>query len=107
MLSLKEQYEHPHWRRKSNEIIERDNYICRCCGEDSKQLHVHHLYYEKDRHIWDYDNESLVTLCKKCHKIIHFELAKLSGIIAFEILSGKIDVTDFLNNLRDKYYGRK
>ena len=106
MLSTKEQYEHPNWRRKSNEILERDNYTCRCCKSEVTQLHVHHLYYEKGLHVWEYDNEALITLCKKCHSEIHFDLAKISGIIAFEILSGHIDATDFLNRIKTNYNGK-
>lgn len=103
MLSKKEQYEHPLWRRKASEILDRDDYTCRCCGSKVTQLHVHHLYYEKGLHVWEYDNESLVTLCKNCHGKIIPELFKLSGIIAFEILSGKIDATDFLNRIKQDY----
>lgn len=100
MLSREEQYQHPFWRRKSNEILERDDYTCRCCKSKEIQLNVHHLYYEKGLLIWEYENESLVTLCKNCHEQIHFDLAKISGIIAFEILSGKIDAIDFLNRIK-------
>lgn len=106
MLSHKEQYEHPFWRRKTTEILIRDDFTCRCCGEDKKQLHVHHLYYEKGLHVWEYDNETLVTLCNNCHKIIHSDMAKLSGILAFEIVSGKIDATDFLNRIKSEYNGK-
>jgi 5-methylcytosine-specific restriction endonuclease McrA len=105
MLSRKEQYEHPNWRRKSNEILERDDYTCRCCKSKTIQLNAHHLYYEKGLLIWEYENEAIVTLCKKCHSEIHFELAKLAGIIAFEILSGHIDATDFLNRIKTNYNG--
>jgi len=103
MLSYEEQYQHPFWRRKSNEILERDDYTCRCCKSKVINLQAHHLYYIKDRHIWDYENEALVTLCKNCHEQIHFDLIKLSGIIAFEILSGKIDAIDFLNRIKQDY----
>lgn len=103
MLSYEEQYQHPFWRRKSNEILDRDDYTCRCCKSKETQLHVHHLYYDKELHLWDYENESLVTLCKHCHKNIHTDLPKLSGIISFEILSGKIDATDFLNRIKQDY----
>ncbi len=105
MLSKEEQYQHPFWRRKSNEILDRDDYTCRCCKSKTIQLNVHHLYYKKDFHIWDYENESLVTLCKDCHSTIHADLFKLSGIIAFEILSGKIDATDFLKRIKQTYNG--
>ena len=94
MLSREEQYKHPHWQKKRLEIMRRDKWQCKCCGESNKSLHVHHLYYEKDCHIWDMDNEGLVTVCFDCHKLLHNDLYKLSGIIAFKILSGKIDVTE-------------
>jgi 5-methylcytosine-specific restriction endonuclease McrA len=94
MLSIKEQYEHPHWQRKRLEIFRRDGWECRCCGATNKQLHVHHLYYENDLHVWEYDNEALATVCDKCHKLLHSELKKLSGIVAFKMLSGEIDITD-------------
>lgn len=102
MLSYEEQYQHPFWRRKSNEILERDDYTCKCCGSKTKNLHAHHLYYEKDVHVWEYDNEALVTLCNDCHKNIHKDLQKLSGIIAFRILTGDVDPTDFINHIKPK-----
>lgn len=90
MLSIKEQY--PHWQRKCLEIFRRDCWECRCCGETNKQLNVHHLYYDNDLHVWDYDNEALVTVCNDCHKLLHSELKKLSGLVAFKILSGEMDL---------------
>jgi hypothetical protein len=51
------------------------------------------LYYDNDLHVWEYDNEALVTVCDKCHKLLHSELKKLSGIVAFQMLSGEIDIT--------------
>ena len=99
MLDWKEQYQHPHWQRKKHAILNRDDYSCRICGETEVQLDVHHLYYEKDGHIWDVDDDGLVTLCKNCHKKIHDGLSKLSGIIAFKILSGELDATDLIDTL--------
>ncbi len=34
-------------------------------------LHVHHKYYIKNYLPWEYDNDSLVSLCSDCHKFIH------------------------------------
>ena len=31
-------------------------------------LHVHHLYYEKNKAPWDYPEEALQCLCENCHK---------------------------------------
>jgi len=91
MLSIKEQYQHPHWQRKRLEIFRRDKWECQCCKKSNKALHVHHLYYEKNAHIWDIDDEGLVTVCYDCHKLLHEELNKLAGIIAIQILKGNID----------------
>ena len=34
-------------------------------------LNVHHTYYIEGRKPWEYDNETLVTLCEDCHKKRH------------------------------------
>ena len=80
--------------------MSRDKWACRVCGDQDNQLHVHHLYYLPKLKIWEYDNESLVTLCWEHHEQITKELGKLSGIIAFEILRGNIDLFEF----PDKYF---
>lgn len=36
-----------------------------------KGLHVHHTYYQKSLHPWEYPNESLETYCWECHQKIH------------------------------------
>lgn len=95
MLSIKEQYQHPHWHRKELDILRRDRWKCTCCGETNKLLHVYAIYYETDLHIWGYDDEALKTVCDDCMKILKTEMNKLSGIIAFKILSGEIDATDY------------
>lgn len=33
----------------------------------NRTLHVHHFYYIKNRHPWDYPDNALVTLCDLCH----------------------------------------
>jgi len=68
----------PQWRRKRLEILERDNYKCRACGDGDNILHVHHKYYIDEKDPWDYDNSSLMTLCDACH-CLHHELLKLNS----------------------------
>jgi len=71
-MSYKEQLKHPNWQRKRLEIMQRDNFKCRICGDTKKQLHVHHIFYENEAdNIWNYPNESLITLCSDCHKYEH------------------------------------
>ena len=35
------------------------------------RLNVHHKIYYKNRKLWDYKDEELVTLCEDCHHYIH------------------------------------
>lgn len=84
--SYNDQINSPIWQKKRLKIFERDNFKCRICGEDSSQLHVHHLYYVSGREIHDYDNECLVTLCKDCHNYVHQELPKMTSLIAFAVM---------------------
>lgn len=57
------------WRQ---EVYERDNYTCQCCGDNKGgNLNAHHLngYNWDKEHRTDIDNE--ITLCEKCHKEFH------------------------------------
>lgn len=59
----------PRWQKKRLEILERDEWACRQCGDESTTLHVHHRYYTRDKEPWEYPNEALITLCHTCHEI--------------------------------------
>ena len=81
------------WQRLRLEVMQRDQVRCRACKCENN-LNVHHLYYESGKHIYDYEIESLVTLCENCHSKLHKDLAKVSGIVAFKVLVGDMDLTD-------------
>lgn len=36
-----------------------------------KGLHIHHTYYQEEKFAWEYENESLQTLCWFCHEKLH------------------------------------
>jgi hypothetical protein len=61
---------HPLW------IIRRDQYLkdygtgCVSCGTKLNP-HVHHKCYQNGRAYWDYPDEYLEVLCKKCHAEFH------------------------------------
>lgn len=57
----------PRWQKKRLEILERDNWTCRYCGDTESTLHVHHIFYLKNKEIWDYPNHYYLTLCGSCH----------------------------------------
>ena len=42
--------------------------MCCWCGDEEKELHVHHLEYKRDNKVWDYPDDNFLTLCKTCHK---------------------------------------
>jgi 5-methylcytosine-specific restriction endonuclease McrA len=95
-MEYKDQIKDARWQEKRLKVMQRDGFEC-CACPSKYDLNVHHLYYEAGCKIWEYDNESLVTLCADCHKAIHKELMKLSGIIAFKIITNRLDAATFAN----------
>lgn len=57
----------PEWQIKRDSVLSRDDHKCRICGS-TKDLHVHHLTYDR---VYDESLYDLVTVCKECHKLIH------------------------------------
>lgn len=58
----------PRWQKKRLKILERDDWMCCKCGEDTKPLHVHHTAYKGNP--WEADDNQLQTLCEDCHWLI-------------------------------------
>lgn len=61
----------PRWQRKRLEIMERADFACEYCDDTASTLNVHHLYYEKNHHPWDYPSEALICICEDCHLALH------------------------------------
>jgi len=69
------------WRNWRNAVFERDNYTCQKCGIKSGNgktvfLHPHHIFpvvkcVRENKIDLIYKVENGITLCKKCHKIVH------------------------------------
>lgn len=112
-LSYNEQIKSPHWQKRRLQILQRDNFTCQICGSTEKTLHVHHLCYRKDAKIWDYPDNTLITLCEDCHRTEHemqsendYSVTNLindlliSGFTNFELVSilYKIAHESFVNN---------
>lgn len=55
-----------HWVSTRTMIFERDNHICRMCGERAEE--VHHITYKNRGHEYEFE---LVSLCSKCHREYH------------------------------------
>ena len=60
----------PKWKKKREEVFERYGKQCVECGS-TKNIQVHHLIYRKGNHLWEYNVNELIPLCKKCHQKIH------------------------------------
>lgn len=59
----------PRWQKKRLQILQRDDFKCKICGEFMETLHVHHLKYTKVP--WDVEDKHLISLCTHCHNWIH------------------------------------
>jgi hypothetical protein len=57
----------PRWQKKRLEIMSRDKFTCKMCGDYETELHVHHKEYIDGNDPWDYPNSLLITLCSHCH----------------------------------------
>jgi len=55
------------WLIKREEILKRDNYICRLCNYYSA-TQVHHLHY---RNIFNERPSDLISICRSCHDQQH------------------------------------
>jgi hypothetical protein len=59
----------PRWQKKRLEIMKRDKFKCRLCGDEKTELQIHHLKYTTNNPA-DEDNKNLITLCSDCHEVI-------------------------------------
>lgn len=59
--------------------LKRDNHSCQFCGE-KKMLEVHHVDGEGENGQNNHDLDNLMTLCRKCHKALHYvHLIRVDG----------------------------
>lgn len=65
----------PRWQQLRLRVFQRDEWKCRACGNSSKTLHAHHpVYHPFSEGPWDYEIDSIITLCSECHSDEHCEL---------------------------------
>lgn len=58
----------PRWQKMRLEVMQRDNFTCQMCCDNTRPLNVHHNFYERGKDPWDYPLWSLVTFCEDCHQ---------------------------------------
>lgn len=101
-MTYSEKLKNPKWQRKRLEIMQRDGFKCSFCHSDKKELNVHHLYYTPGLDPWEYDSESMVTLCFDCHDSTHTSLAKCAAIISYNVLRKRkslIEIEEAINSI--------
>lgn len=84
MTTYSDKLKSPKWQKKRLEILQRDDFACKNCGDKESQLQIHHLAYNSEP--WNIENSKLITLCDTCHN----EFTKLN----FEIKSYLSDIND-------------
>jgi len=65
--SYSEKLKDPRWQKKRLEILDRDKWTCKICGETEITLHVHHIFYLPKIEPWDVPSGFLLTVCEDCH----------------------------------------
>jgi hypothetical protein len=84
--------------------MERDEFICKSCGNDGKTLNVHHsVPYIKNTKPWDYKDNELITLCNDCHKEISsiIEYCKLIIMKGCYCVDTAIEIGRIINEIED------
>lgn len=65
------------WRRKREEILERDHFECQKCKLKKHRLSkantVHHIVHLRDNPDLMLSNKNLISLCERCHNEEHPE----------------------------------
>ena len=75
----------PRWQQMRLRVFERDNFACRSCGAVNKTLHAHHAHYHPySEGPWDYDIDTVITLCVDCHTDHHvgIDASKANALLA-------------------------
>jgi hypothetical protein len=66
-MTYAEKLKSPKWQKRRLEILDRDCFKCRQCGDAESSLQVHHIQYKFGLDPWEYPPDDLQTLCEKCH----------------------------------------
>jgi 5-methylcytosine-specific restriction endonuclease McrA len=78
-MAYSDDLKNPKWQKKRLEIMERDQFQCKCCLSKDKELTVHHKEYISGRKPWEYEDKVFITMCIECHDWFH-KLQKLGKL---------------------------
>jgi len=107
-MAYKELLLHPKWQRKRTEVLTRDDFRCRVCGNEEENLHVHHIIYQSNIP-WQTDTKYLITLCKTCHEteesmkdFDYYSLLSNSGITRLQFTKMAIEVDKYFSKIENQ-----
>ena len=58
----------PEWAFRKEEYYKLHKKVCRSCGSDDREIHLHHRTYKR---IFREDDGDLMPLCRECHASLH------------------------------------
>jgi hypothetical protein len=58
----------PQWQKRRLHILELAQWRCAVCGQDNRELHVHHIEYNAGKEPWDYPDDNFLVVCRPCHE---------------------------------------
>lgn len=103
-----EKLKDPRWQRRRLEVMERDEFHCRMCGDGESTLHVHHKRYIKGREPWEYELHELATVCEHCHERAHEYMDEINAIAArFDVDGGPWSVESAIALLSGYFDGQR
>lgn len=87
----------PRWQQMRLRVFERDGWKCVTCKTSTKTLNAHHVHYHPlAQGPWDYEIETIITLCADCHSDEHIELENAKANLLHAIIKkGYATVYDF------------
>ena len=104
----------PKWQKRRLEILNRDNFSCQYCGDNTTTLHIHHSKYTGEP--WEAPDDDLKTLCEDCHYLIDVDvladadahkLKQQWGLFYFFIMPNDKGVVIYSKNNDDKELKRE
>jgi predicted restriction endonuclease len=84
------------WDKTRQQVYEKANYKCQCCGVDRRDAKYHKWLEAHECYIYDYERgtatvSEIIALCHSCHSYIH------SGLLQMRYRSGQISLDKYLD----------
>jgi hypothetical protein len=82
-----EKLKDPRWQKVRLEAMQKADFCCQMCFDDTTSLNVHHKEYFKGHEPWEYSLNQLIVLCEDCHKYHHSHkdiLKKVSSYLEYD-----------------------